>query len=168
MPKEDSTIVDIFGLLSESGEKVKSKKLREELLAQTGIKEYFAEGKISVDKRTCQGLECKLCIKACPTNALYWKTGEIGIVDDLCVHCGACVLSCMIDDCIKIERTRENGKVEKFSKPKDFLNLQNTINTEKRMERVCEVFPNYDEYCRKYWRKKKKITMAKEHYSKKE
>jgi len=77
-------------------------------------------------------------------------------VDDLCVYCGACVLSCMIDDCIKIERTRENGKVEKFGKPKDVLRLHNTINTKKRFDRVCEVFPTLDEYCCKYWHKKSK------------
>jgi len=156
MVKEDSAAIDIFGLLSDSGEKVEQKRLREELLGPIGVKEFFADGKISINKRTCQGLECKLCIKACPTNALYWKQGEVGIVDELCVYCGACVLSCMIDDCIKIQRTRENGKLEKFSKPKDVLRLQNTINTKKRFDRVCEVFPTLEEYCCKYWHKKRK------------
>jgi ferredoxin len=156
MVKEDSAAIDIFGLLSDSGEKVEQKRLREELLGPIGVKEFFADGKISINKRTCQGLECKLCIKACPTNALYWKQGEVGIVDELCVYCGACVLSCMIDDCIKIQRTRENGKMEKFSKPKDVLRLQNTINTKKRFDRVCEVFPTLEEYCCKYWHKNRK------------
>ena len=156
MPKEDSAGIDIFGLLSDSGEKAEKRKLREELLGPTGAKEFFAEGKISLNKRTCQGLECKLCIKVCPTNALYWKQGEVGITDDLCVYCGACVLTCMIDDCIRIERKREEGKVEKFSKPKDVLKLQNSINTKKRLQRVCEIYPNAEEYCSKYWRKKRK------------
>ena len=156
MPKEDSAGIDIFGLLSDSGEKAKKKKRREEFLGPTGVKEFFEEGKISVNTRTCQGLECKLCIKACPTSALYWKKGEVGIVDELCVYCGACVLCCMIDDCVKIERKRENGNVERFSKPKDVLKLQNTINTKKRLERVCEVFPTTEEYCDKYWWKKRK------------
>ncbi len=156
MPKKDSAGIDIFGLLSDSGEKAEKKKIREELLGPTGVKEFFAEGKISIDKRTCQGLECKLCIKACPTSALYWKKGDVGIVDDLCIYCGACVLSCMIDDCIKIERKREDGKVERFGKPKDVLTLQNTINTRKRLERVCEVFPTTEKYCCKYWHKKRK------------
>jgi len=145
MPKEDSAGIDIFGLLSDSGEKAEKRKLREELLGPTGV-----------NKRTCQGLECKLCIKVCPTNALYWKQGEVGITDDLCVYCGACVLTCMIDDCIRIERKREEGKVEKFSKPKDVLKLQNSINTKKRLQRVCEIYPNAEEYCSKYWRKKRK------------
>jgi ferredoxin len=149
MPEESSSNVDIFGLLSDSGEKAK-KKRREELLASSGVKEFFAEGSISVDKRTCHGLECKLCIKACPTNALYWKAGEVGVVEDLCVYCGACVLSCMVDDCIKIERKREDGTIEKFSKPKDVLKLENRINAKKRFERVKEVFPTAKDYCERY------------------
>jgi ferredoxin len=153
MPKESSSSVDIFGLLSDSGEKAK-KKRREELLASSGVKEFFAEGSISVDKRTCHGLECKLCIKACPTNALYWKAGEVGVVEDLCVYCGACVLSCMVDDCIKVERKREDDTKEKFSKPKDVITLQNKINAKKRFERVKEVFPTAREYCERYKRTK--------------
>jgi ferredoxin len=154
MSKESSSDVDIFGLLSGSGEKAERKKRREELLASCGMKDLFAEGKISVNKRTCYGLECKLCIKACPTNALYWKQGEVGITEDLCVYCGACVLSCMVDDCIKVERKRESSEIEHFSKPKDVLKLEHSINTKKRVERVKEVFPTADEYCAKYWRKK--------------
>jgi ferredoxin len=149
MPQENSSNVDIFGLLSDSGKKAK-KKRREELLASSGVKEFFEEGSISVNKRTCQGLECKLCIKACPTNALYWKAGEIEVVEDLCVYCGACVLSCMVDDCIKITRKREDGKVEKFSKPKDVIALENRINAKKRFERVREVFPTPEDYCERY------------------
>ena len=149
MPQESSSSVDIFSLLSDSEEKAK-KKRREELLASSGVKEFFEEGSISVDKRTCWGLECKLCIKACPTNALYWKAGEIEVVDDLCVYCGACVLSCMVDNCIKITRKREDGKVEKFSKPTDVLKLENRINAKKRFERVREVFPTPEDYCERY------------------
>jgi ferredoxin len=154
MSKESASGVDIFGLLSESGEKAEKKKQRKELLESSGIEDFFAEGEISVDKRTCHGVECKLCIKACPTNALYWKSGEVGVVEDLCVYCGACVLSCMVDDCIKIERKREDGKTERFSKPKDVLKLEHSINAKKRVERVREVFPTANEYCAKYWRKK--------------
>jgi Na+-translocating ferredoxin:NAD+ oxidoreductase RNF subunit RnfB len=153
MPRDGSSSVDIFGLLSDSGKKAK-KKRREELLASSGMKEFFEEGSISVDKRTCWGLECKLCIKACPTNALYWKAGEVGVVEDLCVYCGACVLCCMVDDCIKITRKREDGKVEKFSKPKDVLKLENRINAKKRFERVREVFPTAKDYCERYKRGK--------------
>ena len=140
MPKKSSSDVDIFSLLSDTAERAK-KKRREELLTSLGVKDFFAEGNISIDKRTCWGVECKLCIKACPTNALYWKAGEVGIVEDLCVYCGACVLCCMVDDCIKIERKREDGKVERFSKPKEIVKLEDKINTKKRLERVKDRFP---------------------------
>ncbi len=42
----------------------------------------------------------------------------------------------MVDDCIKIERTRENGKTERFGKAKDIIKLQEMNNTKKRFERV--------------------------------
>ena len=152
MPQESSSKVDIFGLLSGNEEKAQKKKQREELLAASGVKEFFPEGKININKHTCYGQECKLCIKACPTNALYWKAGEIGITEDLCVYCSACVLSCMVDDCIKVERKREDGKTEKFSKPKDTVNLEHAINTKKRVDRVREVLPTAEEYCKKHWK----------------
>jgi len=149
MPKKSSSDVDIFSLLSDTAERAK-KKRREELLTSLGVKDFFAEGNISIDKRTCWGVECKLCIKACPTNALYWKAGEVGIVEDLCVYCGACVLCCMVDNCIKIERKREDGKVERFSKPKEVVKLGDKINTKKRLERVSDLFPTGERYREKY------------------
>ena len=152
MPQESSSKIDIFDLLSGNEDKEKKKKQRQELIAATGTKEFFPEGKININKRTCWGLECRLCIKACPTNALYWKAGEVGVTEDLCVYCSACVLSCMVDDCIKIERTRESGKTEKFSKPRDAIKLQQTINTNKRVDRVREVLPTAEEYCKKHWK----------------
>ncbi len=150
MSQKSAAKIDIFNLLSGNEEKARKKKQRQELLASTGVKEFFPEGKITINKRTCWGQECKLCIKACPTNALYWKAGEVGITEDLCVYCTACVLSCMVDDCIRLERTREDGKQEKFSKPKDAMKLLNSINTKKRAERVREVFPTVEEYCQRY------------------
>ncbi|MEM2098655.1 MAG: hypothetical protein QXU99_02765 [Candidatus Bathyarchaeia archaeon] len=152
MPKESNAVVDIFSLLSDN--ETKSQKQRKELLAASGIKEFFTEGSISIDKRTCWGIECKLCIKACPTNALYWKTGEIGITEDLCVYCSACVLSCMVDDCIKIKRKRQDGTTERFSKPKDVIALQQSINAKKRYERVKEVFPTVEAYRERYKNKR--------------
>ena len=149
MPEESSFNVDIFNLLSDDKDKAK-KKQRQELLSSTGVKEFFEEGSINIDKRTCWGVECKLCIKACPTNALYWKAGEVGIIDDLCVYCGACVLCCMVNDCIKIERKREDSETERFSKPKEVLKLQEKLNVKKRFDRVREVFPTHESYCEKY------------------
>jgi ferredoxin len=133
-----SSGADIFHLLTETGEKEKQKR-RRELLAPLGIEDYFSEGAITINKRTCRGVECKLCVKACPTSALYWKQGEVGITTELCIYCGACVLSCIVDDCIKVERKRSGGKAERFSKPREFTALQNNINTKKRLERIEEV-----------------------------
>jgi NAD-dependent dihydropyrimidine dehydrogenase PreA subunit len=149
MPEESASNVDIFSLLSVDQDEEK-KKQRKELLASAGVKEVFEEGKISIDKRTCWGLECKLCIEKCPTNALYWKTGEVGIIEDLCVYCGACVLCCMVDDCIKVERKRKDGKTERFSKPDEVVKLQDKINVKKRLERVKTVFPTCEAYCERY------------------
>ena len=110
----------IFDLMNEEEEAVSEeeerKKRRKELLEPTGIKEHYKDGKISINKFTCVGAQCKLCIDKCPTNALYWGTGEVGLIEDLCVYCGACVANCMVDDCIKVERTLDNGTVEKFGK----------------------------------------------------
>jgi ferredoxin len=109
MPEKSPPIVDIFGLLLEKDDKGAKSKQREELLASSGVKDYFPEGKISINKRTCWGLECKLCIKACPTNALYWKAGEVGIIQDYAFMQCLCAEP-YVDDCIKIERKREDGK----------------------------------------------------------
>jgi len=151
MPKENGShsSTDIFQLLKETMEKEK-KKEKQELLAPLGIQEFFTQGTISINKRTCKGLECKLCIKACPTNALYWKAGEVEIMEKLCIYCGACVLNCIVDDCIKVTRKRETGESESFSKPREFTMLQHTINTKKRHKRVQSIFPTTENYLKKY------------------
>jgi len=121
-------------------------KEHKELLATLGVEEFFLEGDVSIDKKTCRGTECQLCIKACPTSALFWKVGEVGIVKELCIYCGACVLSCIVDDCIRIKRKRSSGEVETFSKPKDFIMLQNRISTEKRSDKIKEAFPKTESH----------------------
>jgi Fe-S-cluster-containing hydrogenase component 2 len=141
----DPSGIDVFRLMTETADGEK-KKRRKELLAPLGVEEFFAEGKTTINKRTCKGVDCRLCIKACPTNALYWKAGEVGIVDELCVYCGSCVLNCIVDGCAKVRRKRSTGEVESFSKPEDFMTLQNRINARKRFERIKEVFPDPKNY----------------------
>jgi Fe-S-cluster-containing hydrogenase component 2 len=140
-------------LLTEKAEKEK-KKRRQELLTLLNVKEFFVNGRITINKRTCKGVECKLCIEACPTNALFWKAGEVGIVEELCIYCGACVLSCIVDGCIKVERKRVTDEVEKFSKPRDFTALQHGINVKKRRGKIQEVFPKAEDYLKWYNKKK--------------
>ena len=150
MPSNPPSIFDLMNeeekAVSEEEEK---KKRRQELLAPTGVKELFKEGKISINKFTCVGGQCKICIDKCPTNALYWGTGEVGIIDDLCVYCGACVLSCMVEDCIKVERKRDDDKVEQFSKTKDILMLNEKLNAKKRLARAKSILPTVESYCEK-------------------
>lgn len=150
MPKKDeSSSADIFEMLLETS-KSKEKKKRKELLESAGVKEFFDEGSIEIDMKTCRGVECKLCIKACPTNALYWRAGEVGIIRELCVYCGACVLNCIVDNCIKVKRKRLNGVVEVFSKPSDVLALQNRICSFRRKDLIQSIFSNEEEYFKRY------------------
>jgi len=120
------------------------------MLTPIGVKEFFIDGSISINMRTCRGVDCKLCIKVCPTNALFWRAGEVGIIEDLCIYCGACVLSCIVDDCIRVVRKRANGEVESFSTPRDFIMLQNCINAKKRFKRVEDLFPKPKDYLSRY------------------
>jgi len=147
--KKENSKGDIFQLLLETSEKRK-KDNRAQLLASLKVKEFFEDGSISVNTRTCQGLECELCIKACPTKALYWRDGKVGIIEDLCVYCGACVLCCIVDDCIKVTRKRFNGVVERFSKPSEVILLCNSVNSQRRHERVESLFPNPETYLKRY------------------
>ena len=139
----------IFHLLEETDRK-RRKNRRAELLETLKVKEFFNEGEITINARTCQGLECELCIKVCPTKALYWRDGKVGIIHDLCVYCGACVVACIVDDCIKVRRTREDGKMERFSKPLDVVKLFCTINSEQRRKRLESIFPSSEIYLTRF------------------
>jgi len=150
VPKENKeSSVNIYDLLSAEVPKKKEEKKsrRAELLESVGVEDRFEEGNIDIDMRTCRGIECNLCVKACPTNALYWKAGEIGIEKDLCIHCTACVLNCCVDNCIKVTRKRPDGRTETFSTPKEALEVNRKIAAEKKQERVESLFENPDEYC---------------------
>jgi len=130
--------VDIFQLLMENAKRKKERRI--ELLKSLGVREYFIEGSIKIDAGICQGIECKLCIKACPTNALYWSYGRVNIVEDVCIYCAACVLSCIVDNCIKVTRKRPNGKIESFSNPRDAIRLLQSHSSERRLNIVNRVF----------------------------
>ena len=124
---------DIYSLLLEA-EKRKNKLKREEMLRSVGIiEEYFEEGNIKINNPTCRGVECKLCIEACPTSALYRVEGEVKAERDLCIYCSACVLSCIVDNCIVITR-RRNGEVERFGTPREAILLLSRTASHKRRE----------------------------------
>ena len=137
---DEKTSMDIYGILLEAGKK-KNREKRAQLLQSIEAKEFFEEGKISIDMKTCRGVECMFCIKMCPTNALYWKSsGEVGITEELCIYCASCVLNCMVDNCIKVERKRSNGEMEQFSKPSNVTKLLEDVNTRNRMKTVKSLF----------------------------
>ena len=146
---EKTASVDIYERLLEAADKKKREK-RRGLLESLGVKEFFEEGKIKIDMKTCKGVECKLCIKACPTNALYWKAGEVGITEELCVYCAACILNCMVDNCMHLERKRANGETEQFSTPNQVCELLERINAQHREKVVAEVFPDQEAYLKRY------------------
>jgi len=129
---------DIYELLKKSYARRNGDK-RKHLLKELDVQDFFGEGDITIDKKTCKGIECKLCIDACPTHALFWKAGEVGIDEDLCVYCAACVLCCIVDDCIRVWRRRSNGEKEEFSKPKDVLLLLNNIDSIKRRDKIKDL-----------------------------
>jgi NAD-dependent dihydropyrimidine dehydrogenase PreA subunit len=145
-----SPAINIFDLMAET-EQTSAKTLRQELLETTKCKDKdrYPEGTITINKHTCVGVQCKLCIKACPTNALYWTNTGIGVTEDLCLHCEACVLCCMVDDCIRVTRKTAEGKTESFSKPKDVLTLTSQLNAQKRRQRISDVFPTTQDYIEK-------------------
>jgi ferredoxin len=156
MPQNKGNI-DIFGLLTDGTAVASEKnKNRAALLAPTGVKDVFQEGKISINSYTCLGVQCKECIKVCPTTALYWGGGKVTIIEDLCVYCGACILNCQVDDCINLERTRKNGKIEKFSKSKEVVLFQKKANTNKRVQRVHSVILKPQDYYAQYPKAKQK------------
>ncbi len=143
--------VDIYKLLLETSKKQKRMK-REQLLKSVGVKDLFEEGSIKVDMKTCKGVECKFCIEVCPTSALYWKAGEIGITEDLCIYCTSCVLSCMVDDCIEVRRKRVDGENERFSNPKDVLKACERLAAAKRMNVVKGILPDEEAFLNRYRR----------------
>ena len=143
--------VDIFQLLEEASEKRRREK-RGQLLQSVGVKEFFEDGSIQINTSICDGVECKLCIEACPTNALYWRPGKVGIVEELCVFCTACVLSCIVDDCIQVKRKRPNQGFEEFSTPGQALMLLHRVNSRKRSEMVKRRLPTAEAYLERYVR----------------
>jgi Fe-S-cluster-containing hydrogenase component 2 len=136
--KNEEPSVNIYDLLSDEVAEIKEEKKnrRAELLESIGVEDRFEDGSIKIDMRTCRGLECNLCVKSCPTNALYWRAGEIGIEEDLCVHCTACVLNCCVDNCIKVTRKRPDGKTETFSTPKEALEVNRLVAAQNTREKV--------------------------------
>jgi len=130
--------VDIFSLMVTSEEERK-KKRKMELLKSLGIEELFPSGGISINMRICRGFDCQLCIHACPTKALYWEKGEVKITEELCVYCTACVINCIVDNCIKVWRVREDGSKEEFSTPREAMMVLKNTSEKKAIDATIRI-----------------------------
>mgnify|MGYP001108499815 CR=1 FL=1 len=134
-------------MLRRAAEKRRQEKAR--LLESLGVTEYFNDGTIRIERETCEGIECGLCIKTCPTNALYWAYGEVKIIEDLCIYCAACVLCCIVDKCIVIARRRTDGTVETFSTPAEVRRLLTSISSKRRVDAMKHRFQSMETYLEK-------------------
>ena len=143
MPPSEKNL-DISQMLFESAKRRKEEKTK--LLESIGVKEYFEEGNITINTRTCKGAECKLCIEACPTKALYWGYGQVKIMEELCVYCTACVLSCIVDDCIMITRKQAEKGTERYGTPSEVFALLSNLSNAKRMGAINNRFPSPEKY----------------------
>lgn len=138
--KNSAKDIDIFQLL-DTASKRRQKQERQEILADLEVQDLFHEGTITINTKTCQGVECKLCIDICPTHALYWAKGEVGIESKLCLYCMACVFSCIVEDCISISRKRATGEKESFSNSKCACVILHKISLNKRIDRIQSISP---------------------------
>lgn len=132
-----ATPPDIYSLLS--GQE-KPRINRAEILRSMGIIQlFFEEGSLKIDMSKCLGVECKLCVKACPTNALYWDEAKVKLEEDLCINCSACVLNCIVDNCMILTRRSGDGKTSKFGTPRGAALANNSTASQKRKNVVSEL-----------------------------
>jgi len=146
---EPTGAVDIFGLLAGEEEK-RRRAIREEVLGALGIPDFFVKGSVHIDERKCYGVECDLCVKACPTKAIFWRSGRLVVQDEICIYCTACVANCMVEGCITVRRVRPDGTVEEFSSPGDVARLLRAIAGRRAEDAVERLFPRPEDFLARY------------------
>jgi electron transfer flavoprotein alpha subunit len=62
---------------------------------------------IQVISEKCKG--CKLCIKACPFDAIYME-GKLAVINEKCTACKQCIEACKFDAII--DTGEEDGPVD--------------------------------------------------------
>jgi indolepyruvate ferredoxin oxidoreductase alpha subunit len=57
---------------------------------------YTVQNEVYVETENCHGEECKICVRDFACSALGWNEGSHVpiIIDQLCIHCGACLAVC--------------------------------------------------------------------------
>ena len=141
--------IDIFGLMVEEEEK-RQRAVREEVLEALGIPEFFVKGSVHVDLNKCYGVECDLCVKACPTSAIFWRSGRLVVQEEICIFCTACVVNCMVKDCITVRRVRPDGTVEEFSSLDDVARLLRAVAGRRANDMVERLFPSPGDFLNRY------------------
>jgi len=141
--------VDIFSLMVKAEEE-RRRAVREEVLSALGIPEFFTGGSVSIDVGKCYGPQCDLCVKACPTSAIFWRDGCLVVQEELCIYCAACVTNCMVEDCIRVRRVRPDGRVEEFSSVRDVAALQRAIANGKATDMVERLFPSPEDFLARF------------------
>jgi len=129
---------DIYSLLLKGQKKPRVNGA--EILRSMGITQlYFEEGSLEIDMSKCVGVECKLCVKACPTYALYWDEAKVKLEEDLCIYCSACVFNCIVDNCMVLTRRGGDGKVSKFGTSRGAALVNNSTASQKRKKAMSEL-----------------------------
>jgi len=65
----------------------------------------------------------------------------VRISEELCIYCAACVLNCIVDDCIRVTGKREDGRIEVFSTPEEALRILMKRSSERRLDLARQVSP---------------------------
>ncbi|MFW9995078.1 MAG: 4Fe-4S dicluster domain-containing protein [Candidatus Odinarchaeota archaeon] len=103
------------------------------ILRDMNVPQNYRNIEITINTSLCP-LGCQMCVKACPTSALYFFE-VVHVQKELCIGCGACASACPYVEPIKITRTRiSDGKTEVFRNLKEFVKTNNAENARKRIK----------------------------------
>jgi len=89
-------------------------------------------------------------VKACPTKAIFWRSGKLIVQDEICIYCTACVANCMVEGCITVRRVRPDGTVEEFSSLGEVATLLRAVAGRKAEDAVERLFPRPGDFLARY------------------